>query len=200
MSSIHCPMPAWRRPSCFCSGQGVFSTCLQARRAQQLKGLWPSCAIEQLLPHSRAARVFPRYWTATRQANEMIWCQEEPQNQGRLGSRIRHRLQELAGHASGRCITAGARAPAGRAPPPGLARLHQTEQRQAGSGRTDLPQPEQLGRRTLQRARQPPAGPARRQAKGRINEKSRFVCPSCPSRSRRRDAGSPGGKTAGRGR
>ena len=51
--------------------------------------------IEQLYPFP-AQEYAARRWRATRRRTEIVWCQEEPQNQG-AWYQIRHRLQELAG-------------------------------------------------------------------------------------------------------
>ena len=80
--------------------------------------------IEQLYPFP--AREYSAVLDRYPQANELVWCQEEPQNQG-AWFQIRHRLQELAGEL--RPVHYAGRAPAA-APATGLARLHQTEQRQ----------------------------------------------------------------------
>jgi 2-oxoglutarate dehydrogenase E1 component len=57
-------------------------------------------------------------------AREIIWCQEEPQNQG-AWYQIRHRLQDLA---QPRTVYYAGRA-AAAAPATGLAKLHEAEQR-----------------------------------------------------------------------
>jgi 2-oxoglutarate dehydrogenase E1 component len=55
---------------------------------------------------------------------ELVWCQEEPQNQG-AWYQIRHRLQELAGNH--RDVFYAGRAPAA-APATGLSKIHEAEQ------------------------------------------------------------------------
>jgi 2-oxoglutarate dehydrogenase E1 component len=105
-----------------CSGK-VYFDLLQARRAEQLNHV-AIVRIEQLYPFpaQEYSMVLERYPNAM----ELIWCQEEPQNQG-AWFQIRHRLQELAGEA--RPVYYAGRAPAA-APATGLARIHQAEQRQ----------------------------------------------------------------------
>ena len=58
-------------------------------------------------------------------AQDIVWCQEEPQNQG-AWFQIRHRLQELAERLP---VYYAGRAP-GAAPATGLAKTHESEQRQ----------------------------------------------------------------------
>ena len=55
---------------------------------------------------------------------ELVWCQEEPQNQGAWYN-IRHRLQETSG--GRREVLYAGRAPAA-APATGLSKLHEAEQ------------------------------------------------------------------------
>ena len=106
----------------FCSGK-VYFDLLKARRAEQLRNV-ALVRIEQLYPFpaQEYAVVLARYPNAT----ELVWCQEEPQNQG-AWFQIRHRLQELAG--ASRPVYYAGRAPAS-APATGLARIHEAEQRQ----------------------------------------------------------------------
>ena len=105
-----------------CSGK-VYFDLLQARRAEQLNQV-AIVRIEQLYPFpaQEYAAVLARYPNAS----DLVWCQEEPQNQG-AWFQIRHRLQELAGAA--RPVHYAGRAPAA-APATGLVRIHQAEQRQ----------------------------------------------------------------------
>ncbi|MBS0389232.1 MAG: hypothetical protein JSR15_12210, partial [Proteobacteria bacterium] len=101
----------------------VYFDLLQARRAANLAGV-AVVRIEQLYPFPGAefATVLARY----PYANDVIWCQEEPQNQG-AWFQIRHRLQEFAGDARG--VSYAGRASAS-APATGSARIHETEQRE----------------------------------------------------------------------
>jgi 2-oxoglutarate dehydrogenase E1 component len=57
-------------------------------------------------------------------AREVVWCQEEPQNQG-AWYQIRHRLQTLVGK---RELLYAGRAPAA-APATGISKIHDAEQR-----------------------------------------------------------------------
>jgi 2-oxoglutarate dehydrogenase E1 component len=117
------PLPAEQvRRVVFCSGK-VYFDLLQARRASQL-GDVAIVRIEQLYPFPTReySAVLARYARAT----DLVWCQEEPQNQG-AWFQIRHRLQDLAG--DGRPVYYAGRPPAA-APATGLMRVHQAEQQQ----------------------------------------------------------------------
>jgi 2-oxoglutarate dehydrogenase E1 component len=104
----------------FCSGK-VYYDLLKARRAQALREV-ALVRIEQLYPFPAEEyhSVLERYAAAT----DLVWCQEEPQNQG-AWYQIRHRLQDLAG---GRTVYYAGRA-AAAAPATGVAKLHEIEQR-----------------------------------------------------------------------
>jgi 2-oxoglutarate dehydrogenase E1 component len=104
----------------FCSGK-VYFDLLKARRSAGQRNV-ALVRIEQLYP-------FPveQYQAALNfyaHATDLVWCQEEPQNQG-AWYQIRHRLQELAG---ARTVYYAGRA-AAAAPATGLARNHESEQR-----------------------------------------------------------------------
>jgi 2-oxoglutarate dehydrogenase E1 component len=73
----------------FCSGK-VYYDLLEQRRAEQLQNV-AIVRIEQLYPFPASGyeAVLARYPNA----HEIVWCQEEPQNQG-AWYQIRHRLQE----------------------------------------------------------------------------------------------------------
>jgi 2-oxoglutarate dehydrogenase E1 component len=73
----------------FCSGK-VYFDLLEARRAEQLEDV-AIIRIEELYPFpvNEYAAVLAQYPKARR----IVWCQEEPQNQG-AWYQIRHRLQE----------------------------------------------------------------------------------------------------------
>ncbi|MGI9309241.1 MAG: 2-oxoglutarate dehydrogenase E1 component, partial [Gammaproteobacteria bacterium] len=73
----------------FCSGK-VFYDLLEARRAHNVENI-AIIRIEQLYPFpiDEYAEVLAEYPSA----KEVVWCQEEPQNQG-AWYQIRHRLQE----------------------------------------------------------------------------------------------------------
>src|SRR5262249_43101989 len=105
-----------------CSGK-VYFDLLQARRSAELKEV-AIVRIEQLYPFP--AREYSAVLGRYPNAQELIWCQEEPQNQG-AWFQIRHRLHELAG--AQRTVLYAGRAPAA-APATGLARIHQLEQRE----------------------------------------------------------------------
>jgi 2-oxoglutarate dehydrogenase E1 component len=103
----------------FCSGK-VYFDLLKARRSAGQRNV-ALVRIEQLYPFPveqyQAALAF--YAAAT----DLVWCQEEPQNQG-AWYQIRHRLQDLAGP---RTVYYAGRA-AAAAPATGLIRNHDSEQ------------------------------------------------------------------------
>ena len=106
----------------FCSGK-VYFDLLESRRASGITDV-AIVRIEQLYPfptHEYAAAVknYPN-------AREIVWCQEEPQNQG-AWYQIRHRLQEpLSGW--DKLLYAGRAAAA--APATGIAKLHDLQQKE----------------------------------------------------------------------
>ncbi len=106
----------------FCSGK-VYFDLLKARRAESLPGI-AIVRVEQLYPFpaTEYSAVLERYPHAT----DLVWCQEEPQNQG-AWFQIRHRLQELSGET--RLVYYAGRASAS-APATGLGRIHEAEQRE----------------------------------------------------------------------
>ena len=73
----------------FCSGK-VFYDLLEARRANQITDV-AIIRLEQLYPFP--VQEYADVLTEYPAAREIIWCQEEPQNQG-AWYQIRHRLQE----------------------------------------------------------------------------------------------------------
>ncbi len=104
----------------FCSGK-VYYDLLEQRRADQLKQV-ALVRLEQLYPfpiHEYQA-VINRYPNAS----TVVWCQEEPQNQG-AWYQIRHRLQEAL---TGRALVYAGRAGAA-APATGIHELHVEQQR-----------------------------------------------------------------------
>jgi 2-oxoglutarate dehydrogenase E1 component len=113
-------VPAQVQRVVFCSGK-VYYDLLKARRAQELRDV-ALVRIEQLYPFPTEEyhSILERYAGAT----DLVWCQEEPQNQG-AWYQIRHRLQDLA---AGRTVYYAGRA-AAAAPATGLAKLHELEQR-----------------------------------------------------------------------
>jgi 2-oxoglutarate dehydrogenase E1 component len=103
----------------FCSGK-VYFDLLKARRSAGQRNV-ALVRIEQLYPFPvdqyQAALAFYA------QATDLVWCQEEPQNQG-AWYQIRHRLQDLAGS---RTVYYAGRA-AAAAPATGQMRNHDSEQ------------------------------------------------------------------------
>jgi 2-oxoglutarate dehydrogenase E1 component len=104
----------------FCSGK-VYFDLLEARRAEELRDV-AIVRIEQLYPfpsedYAAALRHYPN-------ATEVVWCQEEPQNQG-AWYQIRHRLQEPLSHKQE--LLYSGRAPAA-APAAGILQLHTMQQ------------------------------------------------------------------------
>jgi 2-oxoglutarate dehydrogenase E1 component len=104
----------------FCSGK-VYFDLLKQRRTEAMRHI-ALVRIEQLYPFpvEEYQAVLARYANAT----DLVWCQEEPQNQG-AWYQIRHRLQDLAG---GRTVYYAGRA-ASAAPATGLHKIHEAEQR-----------------------------------------------------------------------
>jgi 2-oxoglutarate dehydrogenase E1 component len=104
----------------FCSGK-VYFDLLEQRTKHELRDI-PLVRIEQLYPFptDEYAAVLKRYPNA----REIVWCQEEPQNQG-AWYQIRHRLQ---GPLSTRhTLLYAGRAPAA-APATGIHELHEEQQ------------------------------------------------------------------------
>lgn len=104
----------------FCSGKLYFELA-EARRKEKLDNV-ALVRIEELYPFpiEQYAATIERY----RNATEIVWCQEEPQNQG-AWYQIRHRLQEpLKTHHQ--LFYAGR--PGAAAPAPGIHRLHMHQQ------------------------------------------------------------------------
>ncbi|MBX5462455.1 MAG: 2-oxoglutarate dehydrogenase E1 component [Steroidobacteraceae bacterium] len=103
----------------FCSGK-VYFDLLKARRKENLRDV-ALVRLEQLYPfpaeeYQAALRKYPN-------ARDIVWCQEEPQNQG-AWYQIRHRLQELV---EDRPVLYAGRKPAA-APATGLTKIHELEQ------------------------------------------------------------------------
>jgi 2-oxoglutarate dehydrogenase E1 component len=105
----------------FCSGK-VYFDLLEQRRTAEVRNV-AIVRIEQLYPfpaedYGIALARYPN-------AREIVWCQEEPQNQG-AWYQVRHRLQEpLKGNQE---LLYSGRRPAA-APATGIAQLHAMEQR-----------------------------------------------------------------------
>jgi len=104
----------------FCSGK-VYFDLLKARRKDGQRDV-ALVRIEQLYPFptEEYEAVLNRYSNA----REIVWCQEEPQNQG-AWYQIRHRLQEVLG--GRRQVLYAGRAPAA-APATGITKIHEAEQ------------------------------------------------------------------------
>jgi 2-oxoglutarate dehydrogenase E1 component len=112
--------PAQVRRLVFCSGK-VYFDLLKARRKDGIREV-ALVRIEQLypVPIEEYETILNRYANA----REVVWCQEEPQNQG-AWYQIRHRLQEPLGVR--RQVLYAGRAPAA-APATGIAKIHEAEQ------------------------------------------------------------------------
>jgi 2-oxoglutarate dehydrogenase E1 component len=112
--------PAQIRRVVFCSGK-VYFDLLKARRKENLRDV-ALVRIEQLYPFptEEYEAVLRKYSNA----REIVWCQEEPQNQGAWYN-IRHRLQETGG--ARREVLYAGRPPAA-APATGITKLHEVEQ------------------------------------------------------------------------
>src|SRR5688572_10418915 len=106
----------------FCSGK-VYFDLLESRRADGLHNV-AIVRVEQLypFPNEEYAATIRKY----SQAHEIVWCQEEPQNQG-AWYQVRHRLNEPLTREH-RLLYAG-RAPAA-APATGIAQMHMDQQKQ----------------------------------------------------------------------
>ncbi len=104
----------------FCSGK-VYFDLLKARRKEALREV-ALVRLEQLypFPSEEYQAMLNRYPNA----REVVWCQEEPQNQG-AWYQIRHRLQELV--MGRRPVLYAGRGPAA-APATGIAQIHEVEQ------------------------------------------------------------------------
>jgi 2-oxoglutarate dehydrogenase E1 component len=106
------------RRAVFCSGK-VYFDLLKARRKEGLRDV-ALVRIEQLypFPSEEYQAILNRYPNL----REVVWCQEEPQNQG-AWYQIRHRLQEFVR----RPVLYAGRAPAA-APATGIPKIHEREQ------------------------------------------------------------------------
>jgi 2-oxoglutarate dehydrogenase E1 component len=131
----------------FCSGK-VYFDLLKQRRAENMRHI-AVVRIEQLYPFpvEEYTAVLERYGNAT----DLVWCQEEPQNQG-AWYQIRHRLQDLAGvrpvYYAGRAASA--------APATGLAKIHEAEQRRLVETALNAVSVEQTMRNTPRLTMNPP--------------------------------------------
>jgi 2-oxoglutarate dehydrogenase E1 component len=124
----------------FCSGK-VYFDLLKARRAEALRDV-ALVRIEQLYPFptEEYQTILNRYPNA----REVVWCQEEPQNQG-AWYQIRHRLQELV---LGRRPVLYAGRPPSAAPATGIGQIHAVEQRTLVAAALHSNTTEESGRET----------------------------------------------------
>jgi 2-oxoglutarate dehydrogenase E1 component len=122
----------------FCSGK-VYYDLLRARRKESLRDV-ALVRVEQLypFPSEEYQAILNRY----PEARELVWCQEEPQNQG-AWYQIRHRLQELVR----RPVLYAGRAPAA-APATGIGKIHEVEQQALVSAALHSTTTEESGRDT----------------------------------------------------
>jgi 2-oxoglutarate dehydrogenase E1 component len=104
----------------FCSGK-VYFDLLKARRKDALREV-ALVRIEQLYPFP--AEEYEAALARYPNLRDVVWCQEEPQNQG-AWYQIRHRLQEPLGQR--RIVLYAGRAPAA-APATGIGKIHEAEQ------------------------------------------------------------------------
>jgi 2-oxoglutarate dehydrogenase E1 component len=133
----------------FCSGK-VYFDLLKARRKEALRDV-ALIRIEQLYPFptEEYQAILARYPNA----REIVWCQEEPQNQG-AWYQIRHRLQELA--LGRRPVLYAGRAPAA-APATGVAKIHELEQQGLVAAALHATATEESGRDTTRLKALPPS-------------------------------------------
>ena len=146
------------RRAVFCSGK-VYFDLLKARRASGISDV-ALVRIEQLYPFpiEDYQAVLARYPNL----RDVVWCQEEPQNQG-AWYQIRHRLQEPLG--KGADVLYAGRAPAA-APATGIGKEHEREQQTlvdaALHGTTTENSARKTPRLTQARARKTAATPMRK--------------------------------------
>jgi 2-oxoglutarate dehydrogenase E1 component len=144
--------PAQVRRIVFSSGK-VYYDLLRARRAGDLREV-VLVRLEQIYPfpveeYDSIMRRYPN-------AREVVWCQEEPQNQG-AWYQIRHQLDRpIAGK---RELLYAGRAPAA-APATGISKLHDAEQAALIDAALRASAREDVGRETTRLAPNPTAAPA----------------------------------------
>ena len=136
----------------FCSGK-VYYDLLAARRKENLRTI-ALVRIEQLYPFpiEEYQAVLARYPNAV----DLVWAQEEPQNQG-AWYQIRHRLQEL--QLGRRPVLYAGRAPAA-APATGIGRIHEAEQQALVSAALHSMTTEESARETTRLTAVAPPGSA----------------------------------------
>jgi 2-oxoglutarate dehydrogenase E1 component len=127
----------------FCSGK-VYFDLLRARRKEAVRDV-ALVRIEQLYPFP--AEEYQGILRTYAGARELVWCQEEPQNQG-AWYQIRHRLYELAGR---REVLYAGRGQAA-APATGLSKLHELQQQTLIEAALHSPAGEEPGRETARLA------------------------------------------------
>ena len=147
--------PTQVRRVVFCSGK-VYFDLLKARRAAAQSEV-ALVRIEQLYPfpsqaYEAALRRYP-------QAREVVWCQEEPQNQGAWYS-IRHRLENGLQKDRHTLLYAGRGHAA--APATGIAKIHEAEQRELVEAA--LRAPPRDSQRPAETAARPATAAARRKS------------------------------------
>jgi len=144
----------------FCSGK-VYFDLLKTRRAASLRDV-ALVRIEQLYPfpsqaYEAALRRYP-------QAREVVWCQEEPQNQGAWYS-IRHRLENGLQKDRHTLLYAGRGHAA--APATGIAKIHEAEQRELVEAALRAPP-----RESQRESQRPGDSPARTEAAPALRKSS----------------------------
>jgi 2-oxoglutarate dehydrogenase E1 component len=143
------------RRAVFCSGK-VYFDLLKARRKEGLRDV-ALVRIEQLypFPSEEYQAILNRYANL----REVVWCQEEPQNQG-AWYQIRHRLQEFVR----RPVLYAGRAPAA-APATGIGKIHEREQQALVSAALHSSATEESARETTRLTPlAPPATPMRKRS------------------------------------
>jgi 2-oxoglutarate dehydrogenase E1 component len=125
----------------FCSGK-VYFDLLKSRRESKAESV-AIVRVEQLypFPSEEYEAIVQKYSNA----REIVWCQEEPQNQGSW-YQIRHRLQSKLGehHELLYAGRAGAAAPA-----TGIAALHEEQQKNLVTAALQGAPPEETSRQTI---------------------------------------------------
>jgi 2-oxoglutarate dehydrogenase E1 component len=133
-----------------CSGK-VYFDLLKARRESKIETV-AIVRIEQLYPF--AADEYEAIVRKYSNAREIVWCQEEPQNQGGW-YQIRHRLQAGVGTKS-EVLYAGR--PGAAAPATGIAALHNQQQKNLVNAALYAVPPEEAVRTTTRSAAQTRTG------------------------------------------
>jgi 2-oxoglutarate dehydrogenase E1 component len=160
----------------FCSGK-VYFDLLKARRAQG-PGEVALVRIEQLypFPSEEYQAVLGRYPNA----REVVWCQEEPQNQG-AWYQVRHRLQELG--MGRRPVLYAGRAPAA-APATGTPKIHEIEQQTLVAAALQSTTTEESARETTRLKAPAATAPVSAPATGATAGPAATAVPATPMRKR----------------